>query len=80
MSPYEYLMIRNNPEQDTSPVLFFHYQQGGGHLNKNEFDVCLIEFLIYVGNSTNKVVISRLLGLVIGFVFRELDKHFKDYL
>lgn len=80
MTPYEYLMIRNSPEQDTSPALFFYYQQRGGHLNKNEFDVYLIEFLIYVGNSTNKVVIARLLGLVISFVFRELDKQFKDYL
>ena len=80
MTPYEYLMIRNNPENDTSPVIFFFYKLCGGVLNKNEFDVYFIEFLIRISNTSNTKYIEQMVSKINIFVFYKLDEYFKNYI
>ena len=73
MTPYTYLLIRNNPEQDTMPAIkFFFEMKGGTVFTVSDFNKLFSMWL-------HRIVGIRALQQINIYVFKELDHYFKEY-
>jgi hypothetical protein len=74
MTPYEYLLYRNDPSKDTMPVLYHWFELNSKtSLSYSEF---IKTFSVWLWN----IVGIHRLGDIVNYTFMQLDKKYAKYL